>query len=244
MPILQQQQAIDIAKAFSTGVPVSGQRISMTSGEVWDLLFVLTHDTNTFPIRQPYPRFAVFDAKGNQLVSLTFAPGTVSWNAESPVAGRVGWRIAGDNPGFDVITTLHKQELRWRILGMFEGQREITLIQGQFDYTRTGASIPGGDPGTDDELAAALEMFLQFKAAYPYFYTEYTWVGDGELEEKVHYTDPGKTTPLFRVGYLWDATTGNLARKTIRRVSDNETLVLRYAWNPDDTLHSVTRSKT
>lgn len=235
-----QQQALDIAKAFSTGVPVNGERIQVSSDETWDLLFILTHDTNTFPIGTPHPRFGVFDQKGVQLLSLPLTLGDTGWAAESTSAGRISWRLPGNHAGFDVISSLHKQELRWRILGTFGGQRELTIAQGKLEYTRLSATVPGG--GGEVDLAGSLEMYLQFKQGHPYHYTEFTWALNGDLTEKRHYQDPTKAVALFHVSYLWDSTTGNLARKTILRISDSEQLVLRYAWNLDDTLHSITRS--
>lgn len=246
MPVTQTiQQSVEIARAFSHGVPVQAGLVEMTSDTSLNLNFILTFDDNTFPIVLPYPRLAVFDAKGAQLVSIPFSPGVTGWDIERPASGRIGWRLPGDHPGFAIITSLHTTPLEYRILGFFQAQREITILKGTCRYTRlSDDAIPPPPPGEDEELGSALEMFLQFKSQNPYFFTEYTWAGNGDLTFKRHYDSPLKTVLLFTSIYDWSGSTGLLETKTIIRASDNEQLVLHYGWDVEGTLETIERGAT
>jgi hypothetical protein len=237
------EQTVEIARAFSHGVPVPAHPVEMASDQNLDLNFILTFDDNTFPINLPYPRLAIFDKKGAQLVSITFTPGVTNWPLERPQSGRIGWHIPGDHTGFDVITSLHPQELQYRILGLFNAQREITILQGNLQYTKLADNSPPEPPPESEELNSELEMELQFKSQYPHYYTEYTWNGTtGDLDYKRHYDTPAKVVLLFTIAYEWSNMTGLLSKKTITRASDNKQLILNYAWDVDEELESVTRT--
>jgi hypothetical protein len=240
--ILTQAQNLDIARSFSNNSAVTGDRISLTSAHLLRLRLILSFDTDPFPVLVPYPRFAVFDNKGYQILSSTYAGAATGWELEAPSSGRVSWLVDGLNPGFAVITSKHKNELRWSLLGKFGGTVETTVARGQFDYTDVSDDLPDAPPSNDPALSNSLEMFLQFKTQYPHFFTEYVWNSlTGNIQTKFHYTTPAKNVPLFQVGYWFDAR-DLLERKEILRLSDNTKLVLRYSWNADDTLATIARS--
>lgn len=135
---------LDLKSPLATGIPLRvGASTSLRFEDILEVRFALSHDAGLLPVGFPRPWLGIFDRRGALVLRVNHVSGGVEWPLENPNAGRIGYRVKGDNVGFGVLNTKNPVTLQWRLIGGFDNTtgKEITVAKGDFVYTPSDEAV-------------------------------------------------------------------------------------------------------